>query len=211
MKNKLFIMAMLCAIAFSTNAQTEKGKFLLGGGVNFSTSNQDNQGSGRKTVFGLSPRIGYLVSDNWAVGTTLNYSISKVKGTINDNNTLDMGNQHTYYGIAPFVRYYAKIADNFKFFGDFNVQAAFGKEKEVNEHGKSGATKSKHNTYSTGISPGLAFFPAKKWAIEFSFPLVSYFTQKITPEMPETTSFKYDAFTFGLSSFNPSIGVNYHF
>jgi hypothetical protein len=211
MKNKLFIMAMLCAIAFSTNAQTEKGKFLLGGAVNFSTSNQDNQAEGRKTSFGLSPRIGYLVSDNWAVGTALNFSVSKTKGTINDDNTIDMGSQYTYYGIAPFVRHYAKIADNFKFFGDLHVEAAFGKEKNVDEQGKSGSTKSKINTYSTGISPGLAFFPAKKWAIEFSFPLVSYFSQKIKPEMAGETPFKYDAFTFGFSSFNPSIGVNYHF
>jgi len=212
MKSKLFIMAALCAFAFKSNAQTEKGNFLLGGSANFSTSNNENERPAKKTTFGLAPRVGYFVSDNWAVGTTLNYSISKTKGYVSaSDGEINFGNQNINYGISPFVRYYTRIADNFKFFGDFNVSALKGNQKNVDEHGKAGITTYKSTMYSTAINPGLAFFPAKKWAIEFHFPLLSYFSQKVTPEAAGETSFKYDTFSFGFSSFNPSIGVNYHF
>jgi hypothetical protein len=210
MKSKLFIMAALCAIAFKSNAQTEKGNFLLGGSVNFSTSNNENENPAKRTTFGVAPRVGYFVSDNWAVGTTLDYSISKTKGSIQGEMTY-IGYQSINYGISPFVRYYTRIADNFKFFGDFNVNAIRGSQKEVDEHGEVGITTYKSTRYSTAISPGLAFFPAKKWAIEFQFPLLSYSRQKETSQIAERSSFKNDAFTFGLSSFNPAIGVNYHF
>lgn len=208
MKSKLFIMAALCAIAFKTNAQTEKGKSLLGGSVNFSTSNNKNQE--KNTAFGLAPRVGYFVSDNWAVGTTLSYSISKSRSYLSTG-ALGIGNQTNTYGISPFVRYYTRIADNFKFYGDFNVSASRGILKNVDENGKTANTISKSTIYGTGINPGLAFFPAKKWAIEFQFPLFSYNSLKSTSEVVEGLTFKSDAFFFGLSSFRPSIGVNYHF
>ncbi|TCC82193.1 hypothetical protein EZ444_26745 [Pedobacter hiemivivus] len=131
MKSKLFIMAALCAIAFKSNAQTEKGKFLLGGSVNFSTSKPNDQLPNKKTTFGLAPRVGYLVSDNWAVGSTLTYNISKTEGYISaSDGEINYGDQYIYYGISPFVRYYTRIADNFKFFGDFNVNASLGTQNK---------------------------------------------------------------------------------
>ncbi|MNK03558.1 hypothetical protein D3C87_214070 [compost metagenome] len=212
MKSKLFIMAALCAIAFKTNAQTEKGNFLLGGAVNFSTSKNESQSPEKKTAFGVLPRMGYFVSDNWAVGTSLSYSIAKSKGYITASaGEINFGSQQSNYGISPFVRYYTRIADNFKFFGDFNVSASRGIRKNVDEHGKAGNTTSKSTTYGTAISPGLAFFPAKKWAIEFQFPLVGYVHQKDTPEIAGQIPYKYDSLSFGFSSFSPAIGVNYHF
>ena len=209
MKSKLFIMAALCAIAFKSNAQTEKGKFLLGGSVNFGTSNNENENPAKRTSFGLAPRVGYFVSDNWAVGTTLSYTITKAKSAPTEE--IYYSDQTSSYGISPFVRYYTRIADNFKFYGDFNVSAFRGIQKSADERGEVGITTYKSTRYSTAISPGLAFFPAKKWAIEFQFPLVGYSRQKETSQIAERPSFKNDAFTFGLSSFNPAIGVNYHF
>jgi hypothetical protein len=42
MKKQLLVMAALCAIGFTSNAQTEKGKNLIGGSLSFSTNNIEN-------------------------------------------------------------------------------------------------------------------------------------------------------------------------
>ena len=47
MKKQLLTMAALCAIAFTSNAQTEKGKNLLSGSVGFSSNKSDYNGASK--------------------------------------------------------------------------------------------------------------------------------------------------------------------
>lgn len=228
MKPQLFIMAALCAIGPAANAQTEKGKQFINGSIGF-TSNKNNQTVSssptlsteqKSEAFNILPRFGYFVADNLTIGLGAGYSRSK--STINSVNATSSAivlatqtaKQHVF-SIEPFVRKYVDVADKFKFFGEFSFGIGFG--KAVSHSAYSAPINSnnedsyKLTSYGGALSPGFAFFPSKKWAIEFSFPLASYSKTKpkeVSNGLSIPTS---ETFTFATSSFNPSIGFNFHF
>jgi hypothetical protein len=225
MKSKLLIMGILCAFAFTAKAQTEKGKNLINGSVGFNTSKSENSPSSfsatnqKSNSFTFAPSYGYFVANNLAIGLGFGYTQNK-----NTANSFDVSpsnivyykqtaKQHIY-SVSPFVRKYIDVADKFKFFGQVNGGMGFGKVETKVEYSSASTTTVqgtyKFTSYNAAISPGFAFFPSKKWAIEFSFPLLNY--NKINPN-DETTYIvsANESFTFATSSFDPSIGFNFHF
>ncbi|HPT21123.1 MAG TPA: outer membrane beta-barrel protein [Bacteroidales bacterium] len=128
MKKGLFLVSILCFVSISVlNAQFSKGNFLLGvssssniynlyssysGGssnlmhLGFSTmkSKSDNgDGDSEKIrTFNISPRSGYFVADNLAVGLDLNVSFMSY-GSGDDKETT------TVLGFGPFARYYKPL------------------------------------------------------------------------------------------------------
>lgn len=70
------------------NAQTEKGDWMVGGGFQLNTS--DNN-----TIIALTPNAGIFAINNLAVGGNLRFSYIKSDDT-----------KVTDFGIGPFVRYY---------------------------------------------------------------------------------------------------------
>ncbi|WP_199139068.1 autotransporter outer membrane beta-barrel domain-containing protein [Pedobacter sp. ASV12] len=228
MKPQLFILAALCLMACGANAQTEKGKSFINGSIGF-TSNKNNQivstsptfsTEQKAEAFNIMPRFGYFVADNLTIGLGAGYVHSK--STVNTVNTASSaiilatqtGKQHVF-SIEPFVRKYVDVADKFKFFGEFNLGVGFGKAINRSVYSAPINSSSEDNykltSYGAALSPGFAFFPSKKWAIEFSFPLASY--RKTKPKdvsnglsIPTT-----ETFSFATDSFNPSIGFNFHF
>lgn len=104
MKTKLFIMAALCATAFNVNAQTEKGKMLLGGAAQFQTNTTDMPQAYKNTQTNLviQPQFGFFVADNFSVAASLTYYRTKYQ-----NNQYSTAVQSDYeqkresYGFAP--------------------------------------------------------------------------------------------------------------
>ncbi|TKC10736.1 porin family protein [Pedobacter polaris] len=226
MKSKLLIMGVLCAVAFTANAQTEKGKSLINGAVGFSTNKNESNSTGfsptnqKSTSFFVTPRLGYFVANNLVIGLGLGYTQNNNTSSsinVNSPNIIyynQTSKQHTY-SINPFLRKYVDIVDKFKFFGQFNVGVGFGKVDNKYEYNTqtTGTTEnsSKFTSYNAAISPGFAFFPSKRWAIEFSFPLLNYNKTKPKDESTNVVLSTDESFTFATSSFNPSIGFNFHF
>jgi len=225
MKSKLLIMGVLCAIAFKANAQTEKGKSVINGAIGFSTNKSENTSSNVSVIdqksnsFTFAPSFGYFVANNLAIGLGVGYSQNK-----NTSNSFDANSSTLVYykqiakqqifSVNPFLRKYVDIADKFKFFGQINLGIGFGKAENTVTYNTPSTTLEntyKFTSYSGAISPGFAFFPSKKWAIEFSFPLLSY--SKINPKdgSSSVSSSTTESFNFATSSFNPSIGFNFHF
>lgn len=236
MKSKLLLAVALCAMVFTANAQTEKGKSFINGSVGFGSNksgNEDNENNslynftndGRS--FNISPSFGHFFSDNLAIGIGLGYNNSR---NTTDNSSLN--NNYNYissriekletFSIGPFVRYYVDITHEFKFFGQLNTVIGFGNgntsgnETSYYFTNPNPAAQSievdrdyKSKTYSASINPGFAFFPSKRWAIEFSFPLINYNKMKIKEQNLYIQ--KNENFSFATSSFNPSIGINFHF
>ncbi|MFO7613287.1 MAG: outer membrane beta-barrel protein [Bacteroidales bacterium] len=126
MKKIASIIIVLCFFAQGgVNAQTEKGKLLVGVSsrtsfgiynftpctpdlmsVGFSTvkykdDNGTDEGKDKFTSLNISPRIGYFVVNNLALGLDLNLSYLNVGDTESDYNT-----QITTFTAGPFVRYY---------------------------------------------------------------------------------------------------------
>src|SRR5690606_7276866 len=65
---KLFLsLALLGGVVFSSQAQTEKGKFIVGGNVSYNTTKSDLDGAKASHEFSIVPNIGYFVNDNIAI------------------------------------------------------------------------------------------------------------------------------------------------
>ncbi|MFW0718826.1 outer membrane beta-barrel protein [Pedobacter sp. N23S346] len=226
MKKQLLTIAVLCAVAFTVNAQTEKGDNLIGGSISYSSDkrtpeNLNNLTSQKSTNISITPRFGHFVSNNVAIGLSVGYIRSKnfYESNLSTPTSILIYNTESTnetFNIGPFVRYYVNIVDKFKFFGQGNAFFAFGKSVSVDGGSITvipRSTKYKTTIYGAAINPGFAFFPTKRWAFEFSFPLVSYNNYKMKDDGNNVSSQAYqnEGFQFGFDSFNPSIGLNYHF
>ncbi|MBB2150705.1 outer membrane beta-barrel protein [Pedobacter gandavensis] len=206
---KIAISIIILAIStFTLQAQTEKGTKLIGGGFRFNTNNTQFGNDYRTYTYELSPKAGYFVGDNFAIGTklTLGYTKSRQENTtINNSSRLS-------FGAAPFARHYIRITDRFRFFSEFELNWITEKYKGFQNPEIAVEQYTRVHSYGAELRPGLAFFPTKKWAVEMSFPLLGYFRNVSNPvgsfDQRKTTN---DFFNFGLTTSSPRIGINYHF
>ncbi|MCX2476721.1 autotransporter outer membrane beta-barrel domain-containing protein [Pedobacter sp. MC2016-05] len=226
MKKQLLLVAVLCTAAFISNAQTDKGNTMIGGSIGYGKNelkpaNTTNYGASESTFFNVVPRVGHFFSKNLAIGLGIGYNETKNVSdqffTIGNTPIVTTSIQRNKsFNVGPFVRYYLDITDKFKFFGQANFDVAFGKiNQSLSGTGNFDyqSVVSKSTTYNASINPGFAFFPAKKWAVEFSFPLLAYSKQnsKGDDDNQNVTAYKSNSFTFGLNTFLPNLGFNFHF
>jgi len=200
MKKLLLSLVAVAAFAFTTQAQTEKGKFLVGGNVGFSTSKVD--GADKSDIsFKVIPSAGYFVSDNFAIGTGVGYAYDKSVSDKNLNQAIE---------VAPFGRYYVGLSDQFKFFGQLAVPMAFGNDKELDAKGKTGDKTASTTSIGAYLSPGFAFFPTKRVGIELSVSGLGYNNYSVKNEL---TGDKVKTNSFGLNANTADInlGVQFHF
>lgn len=100
MKTLRTVLLVLCTLALfagETNAQIEKGNFLTGGSGSFAL---DLDGDTPAVLsLGLSPQIGYFLTDEFVVGALINGFLSVTE--INDESEVDSD-----LFVGPFLRYY---------------------------------------------------------------------------------------------------------
>ncbi len=93
---KLTLLLILVAAAVTTQAQTEKGKFLVGATSDLSFTNTSfGDDGGSNNNFGLGVNGGYFVLDDFAAGMLFGFS----------RNSSDNFNS-TSTSIGPFLRYF---------------------------------------------------------------------------------------------------------
>jgi outer membrane protein len=172
--------------------QTEKGIINFGGTVDFSTTKSTTSISTTSSTFGIGPRVGYFILDNLNIGSSLSFRHTKA----NDFKT----NQ---FSVAPFVRKYGSLSDAFKIFGQFSVPFSVRNEKIS-------SSEYKFRSVGVNLSPGFAFFPTKKIALEFSFTGISYESSKSDSNISQPNEVKRNTFSIGTNSFAPIIGVQFH-
>ncbi len=200
MKKLLLSLVAVAALAFNANAQTEKGKIILGGNVGFNSTKVDGAAKADFN-FSVVPSVGYFIGNNFAIGTGVGYTYDKSVSNLEQNEA---------FRVAPFGRYYVNLTEQFKFFGQLSVPLAFGTEKAVNANGDTGAKTGTTTSIGVNVAPGFAFFPNKKIGIEFSVNGLGYenFSNKL-----EATGAKVKTNSFGLeaNTFAPKLGVQFHF
>ena len=202
MKKLLLSLVAVSALAFTTQAQTEKGKIIVGGNAAFSTNKSDADGAKSNTSFKIVPSVGYFVSDNIAVGTGVGYSYDKQISKF----------ENQAFVVSPFGRYYANLSESFKFFGQLSVPMEFGTAKAVDATGKVGDKVGSSTNIGVALSPGFAFYPTKKIGIEFALNGLNY--NNLRKEDGNGNKLKgagYDEFSFGANFFSPKIGIQLHF
>jgi len=124
MKHHFLTLFMGCFFLFPTiQAQTEKGKTLvaissalgIGGNANgfaFSSnktkSDNFNSDPVKVTSFNLSPRVGYFVANNFALGAEVFYGYSRQDEFLFQGDILFDEVKTSTIGAGPFARYYIK-------------------------------------------------------------------------------------------------------
>ena len=145
-KLNLFIYAFFFFF-LTSNAQIEKGYWMLGGEARFySTHSSQENGYDfpRSNGFSLSPNIGYFVVDNLAIGSKI---------------TFDITNSTTGVGIGPFARYYFLGSD--KLLNVFvDARAGYGIAKHNDN------TNKIYNSFFYGFKTGPVIFLNENIALE---------------------------------------------
>lgn len=147
------LCAFFCFVGV-LSAQTEQGKFFIGGNSNLNFTSVNNKWKndggdgdlGSTTKFEFAPQVGYFVADGFAVGIQMPIS------TQTDKDEDDDKFKTNSFAFMPFARYY---------FGDNNVKPylhgglGLGSIK-MEDVADSDETKLK--TFVYGISGGVAIF-----------------------------------------------------
>lgn len=207
MKKLLLSLIAVSALAFTTQAQTEKGKFMIGGNVQFNSSKVD--GADKSDInFTVVPSVGYFVMDNLAVGTGVGYTFDRT--TVNGfDGAANSFRKDQAFVVSPFARYYKGISESFKFFGQLSVPMSFGNTKVSADNGDNYTKVAENNTVGVSLSPGFAFFPSKKFGIEFSVNGISYNDNTFNNGNGDKVSGNKN-FNIGANFFAPKIGVQFY-
>ncbi len=209
-KSFLTTVALFTTIAVS-NAQTEKGKFLIGGQLNLTGTNSSNSSTNSTSNtlgFQISPNAGYFVANNFAIGIRANF------GTIINNNNQPAGFNSIYrnnnnslnYGIGLFSRYYVKVVNNFSFFIDGHLFYNHTFQKTESRDGNGyGYNYSYHtNTAGVNIAPGFVYFVTPKLGIETTLGRLYYnYSAAGTSDA--------HAYGFNMNVSTIYLGLNYYF
>ncbi|MCB0643683.1 MAG: outer membrane beta-barrel protein, partial [Phaeodactylibacter sp.] len=160
-------MALLF-IAGTVGAQiTDRGNFIIGGTLGFSTasSNVEQNLSGENTAFegststqfNIAPSIGYFLVRNFAVGVGMDYTFNAVEdpdGSMEDDSDLLFG---------PFMRLYLPISDDMSFF--LESTAGFGSSSNTSTI--DGANQNiSTDVFAFGVGPGFTIFSSNAVGIE---------------------------------------------
>jgi hypothetical protein len=148
MIKKLLSMAFMLSLSICLSAQTVPG-FFAGSGFQFrANSNSSVSGQTFDISLGISPRLGYFITERWALGITGNYR-SKLGTVDNQWNTGIFGRYaHPFFEGRLLLWSEAKIC----YAGSNYYKASLG----YYEHG-----------IDASVSAGLMFFPKPKFALEF--------------------------------------------
>lgn len=197
-KKTVLSVLLLGTAMGAAQAQTEAGKLLLSGQVNYNQSEGKSTSSStdptfpvaiihqeiKQASFNFAPHVGFFVADNLALGISASLGSGSGKQTdIRD----EAGSLGTYYrndrtkGISagPFVRYYKMLGEKMGFYG----QLAGGYQRQTQNYstrysGNNGQGDYSSETESTGgygaLSPGFVFFPTQKLGIELTMGSLSY-------------------------------------
>lgn|SRR5690606_6431516 len=148
--NTLFLVAVMAISAPAVNAQIQKGNLMVG--ANLADLGLGFQSGATTFSLALSPKLGYFIEDNIALG-------GEVKIGLNTGGGATVFN----YGIGAFGRYYigdseAILLKHSRFFLEANV-------------GISGVNSNNASTNGLGLGfgPGIAYFITENIGLEALF------------------------------------------
>ena len=194
---KLLFTAAIAVLGFTiVNAQDyttttggfSQGDIFLSGSVGFGN---ETTGDVKANKFMIAPKAGFFVSDNIAVGAKLGYTSWKA-----DVDGTDTRDENQFSG-GVFGRYYMTPSNQFSLFAELGVDYTSSDNKLADV---------KSDGFSTGFAPGISYFVSDKFAIEASFGILGYSTEKADFDGAEST----DNFDFGLNFSNINFGIVYN-
>jgi hypothetical protein len=167
MKKIVNVALFLLFVVASANAQ-----LFVGGGFSISTEggsikrNGNSEDKESSTSFFLEPKLGYFLSEKFAVGGKLIISASKGPDINNDVK------KTSAFGLAPFARYYMVNFNKFSLFGEAELSFVFGNTKYENNNVTTDGPKT--TSIGLNVTPGVAFALSDKIELEGKINLFSF-------------------------------------
>jgi hypothetical protein len=227
---RLLTLTVVCAFAWTANAQTEKGKILLGGNIDYNHGKSESiyqfpqdqsvslQNKNTFNSFSIGPNVGIFIKDNFAVGLGLTYSHgeSNANGSqVNYQNGMPYlkystsTNKSDLFGINPYARYYVGLTDKFKFFGQLTAHLAKGTQKGLYSSLDTTSLKYQVTAIDFNFQPGLAFFPIKRLSIQLSTVVLNYSHMETKNKLNNDKSSE-NKFGFNADTLSPTLGLMFH-
>ncbi|WP_306353875.1 outer membrane beta-barrel protein [Flavobacterium sp. '19STA2R22 D10 B1'] len=205
MKKVLLTAIAVFAFGFANaqedNAGFSKSDTFVTGSVGF---NSQKTGDLKTNGFTFTPKVGYFVTENIAVGVGLGITTSKTDrpfAGIDERKT-------TVFSAEVFGRYYMSPASKFSLFGELAVGFGNTKIKDITSTPLGSlSTESKNNGFNVGFAPGVNYFIAKNFALEATFGVLSYNSSKPDVDGAESTN----KFDIGLKMSDIKLGLVYKF
>jgi outer membrane protein W len=173
---KKIILAAIAVLAFSS-ANAQEVKDIVGTGfskgnkfVEGSFSYRSNDDTDRWSV---TPKMGYMLTNKWAVGGFLDFSGQKENVTNNKESKL---------GFGAFARYYflsLGASKSFNAYGELGLGYTSATEKP------NVGSKSTDSDFNANIDLGLNYFFTKHWAVTFELANVLGYNNS-NPENPDS-------------------------
>src|SRR6478672_2377916 len=158
MKKLLLSIIAVAGMAIAANAQEfgfKTGNVLLEGNINYnSTNNKDSKD--KQSSFGFSPKVGYFLSDKFAVGAEISLNSTKQEDY---SGVADIDKENTF-AVGVFGRYYfLEIGKRFKTYTEAGVAIL-----SVKNESKNGTvtTESKSNGFGINAGLGANYFLTEK-------------------------------------------------
>ena len=175
------------------------GDIFVTGSVGFTS---ESTGDFKSNSFNITPMVGFMVSDNIAIGGMLGYMSETSDQDLSGEGDVFEVKTNTF-SIGAFGRYYATPASDFSFFG----QASFAYLTSSTEIDFPGSEEAKSTGFGLEIAPGVSYFIGSNWAIEATIGALSYNTVKPDGDDAEST----DTFGLNLNLQDINLGLVYKF
>ncbi|WP_164112800.1 MULTISPECIES: outer membrane beta-barrel protein [Sphingobacterium] len=193
MRKTLLTIAVTAGLTSMLQAQEfglNKGNILLEGQINIHSS-KDKSTDLKNSYFRFSPKVGYFLSDKFAVGVDLGFSKTNQE-ELGANNSI-FKSKYNEFKVGAFGRYYfLNIGERFKAYSELN--AAYYTFRTKTE-GYDFNPKMNHYSLNGGI--GANFFLTKNVALGYSFGnIIGFNTSKKDEEKSS------NGFYLNVNSFN---------
>ena len=202
---RLLLLAILSVN--SIFSQNEKGTKLISVGFNYFSENSNSvEGFSKNKNFGLSPKIGYFVEKNLAVGLTYSFSSRDYESGFINGNNISSSEKSNSFGI--FSNLYKEIAGDLHFVADASI--LYLTKNEKNSNSINSYSELEMQGLSVGIRPGLIYFLTPNLSIQTLIGSLSYENLKNKNKNSNGTS-KSERFQANFNTYNYYLILNFHF
>ncbi len=163
MKSKiLHTFTILLLFTFSSKAQIQTGKILLGGSASYNNATNPDA-----HAFYSNIQLGKVLKHNTVFGVMLHYSSN------NYNYTASFRNKTRTIGGGLFYRNYKSLGHNFYFFGEINADYSHGNNDLAYFSAAGQYLTAKSDLVSIYVIPGISYSICKKMQMELSMPNIA--------------------------------------
>ncbi|MBN8649781.1 MAG: outer membrane beta-barrel protein [Cytophagales bacterium] len=195
MKFILIQLITLVVVSSTLCAQTTKGSLSFGGGLSYRSHKLNTNEASKDHEFQLAPQAGYFIVDNLEIGIQLILSVGETGLIAEPTKTSSLS-------IGPYARYF-KFTSNDRF--AFTAKAGFSIGS--GKFNPSSGNDVKTGTIGFYLSPGFTYFLTDKWGLDFQLQGIIFNSYDDNKDVDNDN---YSYFTFGVNSFNPSLGFRYY-